>query len=184
MAKRTCLICKNNFIGRTGAQYCSASCRQRARRSRGGAKCDTKRVSAVTDNAPAVKRRRGSRAAGVNANVGGGRSAEAVARLAEFDAELSENAEALGQPLRWSAGERVILDLIADTIDRRCELQRLYEATSDDRLRLKFAGELRLIEAALARLVLKIKTEMPGPLSVTSRKAQRAAKARWDHASR
>lgn len=193
MAKRVCSSCGNGFLGRAGAAYCSSACRQRARRSRGGDKCDTKcdnAAAAVTDTAVATRAPRRKRAAGRQAdsasagagNSGSGHSAEAVALLRKLDTELAENAKELGKPLKWSAAEHAIMELAADTIDRRGELQRLYEAAKDDKLRLKVAGELRLIEAALARLLAKIKTDLPEPPSRTSRKAQAAARTRWDRA--
>ncbi|ORB87510.1 hypothetical protein B1987_13685 [Mycobacterium kansasii] len=111
-----------------------------------------------------------------------GHCAEAVELLKRLDAELAENSEQLGKPLKWSASDSAILELAADTIDRRAELQELYESTKDDKLRLKIACELRLIEAALARLLAKVKTDLPEPPSRTSRKAQAAARARWDRA--
>ncbi|WP_162334403.1 hypothetical protein [Mycobacterium basiliense] len=111
-----------------------------------------------------------------------GHCPEAVALLERLDSELAENANVLGKALKWSASETAILELVADTIDRRGELQRLYESTKDDKLRLKLAGELRLIEAALSRLLAKIKTDLPEPPSRTSRKAQAAARTRWDRA--
>lgn len=173
MAKRTCSSCGNGFLGRAGAAYCSSACRQRARRSRRGDKCDNA-AAAVTDTAVATRAPRRKRA------LAAGHCAQAVALLQRLDAELAENAKVLGKALKWSASETAILELVADTIDRRGELQRLYESAKDDKLRLKLAGELRLIEAALARLLAKIKTDLPEPPSKTSRKAAAAARVRWD----
>lgn len=179
MAKSSCSSCGNGFLGRAGAKYCSAACRQRARRSRGADKCD-KAAADVTDAAVATRpprpRRRAVRLAAAE------HCAEAVALLKRLDAELAENAKQLGKPLKWSASESAILELAADTIDRRVGLQALYESTEDGKLRLKIASELRLIEAAFARLLAKIKTDLPEPPSKTSRKATDAARARWERA--
>jgi hypothetical protein len=164
--KKSCPSCGNGMIGRSRAVYCSPACKQRAHRSRKGA--------GVTVAADSTVPRVGQL---------GGHSVDAVALLQAMDAELAENAKKLGRPLKWSAAERAILELAADTIDRRGELQSLYEATADAKLQLKIACELRLIEAALARLLAKIKTEMPAPQSNVSRKAAHAARVRWDSAT-
>jgi hypothetical protein len=100
--------------------------------------------------------------------------------LAALDAELAKNSEALGQRLVWSAAEAVILELLADTVDRRAALESLMASTDDAKIRLKVAAELRLIDAALARLLREIKTELPPLRSRTSEKASRAARTRWD----
>lgn len=179
MAKKLCASCSDTFIGRAGAKYCSPACRQRARRAGGAAKCD----KAVTDTGVASRgrRRRTGAAVGRSDSSFSGHCAEAVELLKRLDAELAENAKQLGKPLRWSASESAILELAADTIDRRSGLRQLYDESADDaKLRLKIACELRLIEAALARLLAKIKTDLPAPPSKTSRKATAAARARWD----
>jgi hypothetical protein len=109
-------------------------------------------------------------------------TAEAQEVLRALDAELADNGEHLGldEPLEWSAAERTVRELIADTIDRRVDLQQRYEPCDDDRLRLKLATELRLLETSLARLLKQVKTDLPAPISRTSQKASAAAKTRWD----
>ena len=110
-----------------------------------------------------------------------GHTAEAVGVLAGLDAELAANSQQIGQPLEWSAAESAFRELIADTIDRRVDLQALYADSVDDpKVRLKVCAELRLIETALARLLSRIKTELPAAPSLTSRKASQAARRRWD----
>lgn len=182
LAKITCASCTNTFIGRAGSRYCSPACKQRAHRANRNANAETvtdteaERVTVTAGKGARFKRDPVT----AKVDVTGGHSAEAVALLQKLDAELAENAKVLGKALKWSASETAILELVADTIDRRGELQGLYESTKDDKLRLKLAGELRLIEAALARLLAKIKTDLPEPPSKTSRKAAAAARVRWD----
>lgn len=167
--KKTCAACGDRFIGRGGAQYCSATCRSRGHRFRRAGK----RGSVAT-----VTRRRGSQSQ--CEPVASRRSAEALALIDALGAELASNGD---DALEWSVAERQIIELAADTIDRRAELRRLYVAAADEpKLRLKVAGELRLIEAALARLLRMIKTDLPAPPSGTSRKASHAAQVRWDRA--
>lgn len=168
MAAKTCASCGNSMIGRANARYCSATCRQRGHRSRKAENRDTDAVTVpsradlpVMEAAPA------------------GHCAEAVALLAALDAELAENAQQLGQRLKWSASEAAILELAADIIDRRAELRGLYEVTRDLKGKLKISAELRLVEGALGRLLRQIKTDLPTPPSLTSQKARRAAHVRW-----
>jgi hypothetical protein len=172
-AKKICASCENGFIARAGALYCSPTCRKRGNRARGDDKCDTVTVTRTRTGAPGGRR----------GTAGAPHCPEAVALLKRWDAELAENSKHLGKPLKWSAAESAILELAADTIDRRAELRELYESTGDNKLRLKVAGELRLIEAALARLLAKIKTDLPAPQSTRSRKAEHAARVRWDSAA-
>ena len=46
---------------------------------------------------------------------------------------------------------------------------------------MKISAELRLTEASIARLLKQVSTDAPQPMSLRSVKAQRAARARWDH---
>lgn len=178
--KRTCVTCKNKFIGRVDAKFCSPACRQRARRSRGGGKCDT----AVTDTGPKRATVETSPA------VAGGHTAEALELLAALNAEAAENAEARGeQPLEdgeddWSAAERMVLEMIACAVDRKVDLTTKYEATEDAKLRVKLSGELRLLQSHIAQLLKQVKTDLPPAPTQTSRKAQNAANARWDRERR
>ena len=45
---------------------------------------------------------------------------------------------------------------------------------------MKLSNELRQCDTAIARLLAKIKTDVPQPDSVTSMKARRAVNVRWD----
>ena len=110
-------------------------------------------------------------------------SAEAMALLASLDAEAVENAEARGEielPADWSAAERAVLELIAGAVDRKVDLEARYDAAQDDiKLLLKLSGELRLIEANVARLLKNVNTDVPPEPTTVSRKASAAAKTRW-----
>lgn len=107
-------------------------------------------------------------------------TAEALRLRRELDAELAANGKAAGRDLVWSAADRQILDLIISAIDRRVDLLKRYAALDDTKLRVKLSAELRLAEANIERLLRRVKTDVPQPMSKTSLKAQRAANARWD----
>lgn len=99
----------------------------------------------------------------------------------ELDKELADNAAESGTELMWTAADRAILERISATADHITDLTRDYAATGDDvKLRLKLAGEIRLQDAQLTRLLKQVKTEPPPEPSLRSIKAQRAARVRWD----
>lgn len=110
-----------------------------------------------------------------------GRSAEAVRVLAELDAELDANSERTGRNMAWTAAERQLLSLIADHVDRQVELQAMYDAAKEPRLKIALATELRLVQSGIARLLKQIDADPaePAPMSVRSMKARRAANSRW-----
>jgi hypothetical protein len=114
------------------------------------------------------------------------RSLEADRVLAALDAELASEAKRTGRALVWTAADREVLALIADTIDRKVDLAVLYEATPDISPRVKLSAELRLLEGSLARLLKQLKIDVPAapvrePSHVKSARASRAAKARWGY---
>ncbi len=160
--KRTCASCGNGFIGGARASYCSPACKQRAHRSRRGGKGNAARVT-VTVATPVVD---------------GTHSPEAVALLAELDAELAENSAAHGllEPLVFSAAERAILESIARNVDRTVDLWVRYRASDDDQARAKLSAELRLLETGLKSLLGAVKTDIPAPKSA---RAVHAAETRW-----
>lgn len=98
----------------------------------------------------------------------------------ELDKQLAAAAAASGARLDWTAQEREVLELISSTIDRKCDLQADYAAASEPKVRVKLSAEIRLLEAAVARMLRQVKTEAPQQLSLRSLKAQRAAWVRWD----
>jgi len=51
--------------------------------------------------------------------------------LADLDAELAASAQALGEPLHWTAAEAQLRELLADTMDRRGNLAAKYPRTRD-----------------------------------------------------
>jgi hypothetical protein len=132
--------CGNRFIGHSRAKFCSQACRQRAHRSNRNANRNASHPPRVTVTAAAPVAQTG-------------RSAEALALIAALDDELLDSSEDAAGTLEWSAAERQIIESAADTLDRRAGLRRLYETTKDDKLRLKISGELRLLDALLARLL-------------------------------
>jgi GAF domain-containing protein len=112
---------------------------------------------------------------------GAERSTEAVRVLAELDAELDANSKRTGRNMAWTAAERQLLSLVADHVDRQVELQTMYEACGQTRTKLAIATELRLVQSGIARLLKQIDADPAedAPMSVRSRKAQKAAYSRW-----
>jgi len=108
-----------------------------------------------------------------------GHCAEARRVRRELDVQLAATAAASGRHLVWTPQDRVILGLIASSIDRKCDLQRDYSAASEPKIRVKVSAELRLLEAAVGRLIKQVKTDSPVPMSRRSQKAQQAALVRW-----
>lgn len=163
MVSKQCASCKSAFIGRASATYCSPACRKRAYRA----------------NRPA--KRPANRPAGVTVTAASGHCAEARELLGGLDAELKANAEHVGAALKWTAAERAVLDLIADTMDRRADLQRLFDGSEKVTARLRLSAELRLLDAQVSRLLKSVSTEpdLPGPQSRRSQKASKAAASRW-----
>ena len=88
------------------------------------------------------------------------RSVEALNVLRELDSELAAVSERAGRSLVWTAGDRAVLELIADTIDRKVDLSVLYDATPDITPRVKLSAEIRLLEGSLARLVKMVHTDV------------------------
>jgi hypothetical protein len=121
------------------------------------------------------------------------RSTEARKTLRELDKELAAASVELGQTLEWSTAERSILSLISATIDRKVDIANAYAKAESPSARVALSAELRLLEAAQARLLKQISTEAPvsataaTPLSAASAKASRAgakgARSRWNRAS-
>lgn len=171
--KRTCASCGNGFIGRSSASYCSPACRQRAHRNRGSQNRNgaTPTVTVSASKSKSRPQRQQSRP----------RSAKAEAVLQSLDEQLAFAGQERGEVLEWSAQERFQLDLLAGEIDRTVDLEALYASCGDDEvgLRVKLSAELRLLRQSVARMVRALKTELPERPSPASRKARRAANARW-----
>ncbi len=106
-------------------------------------------------------------------------SAEARKMLRALDSELAEVSQRLGQPVEWSERDRAVLELIASNIDRKVDLSDRYSEAEDTKTRVKLSAELRLLEAALARLLKQIDPE-PAAVSPRSVQASRAARTRWE----
>jgi hypothetical protein len=109
-------------------------------------------------------------------------SAPARKLLRALDDELAAAAERRGEPLEWTERDRAVLDLIAANTDRKVDLSARYTDAEDTKTRVKLSAELRLLEAALARLLRQIETEPP-VVSQRSAKARAAAHARWNRSA-
>lgn len=111
-------------------------------------------------------------------NKGHGPAARKVLR--ELDEELAASGVRAGQELTWDAADRALLALIAAALDRGTDLAADYRRAEDAKSRMQLSAELRLTEQAIARMLKQVKTDIPLPMSITSLKAQRASRARWD----
>lgn len=80
--------------------------------------------------------------------------------------------------MSWSAADRALLGLIADTVDLIVDLEERYALKGKDALRC--ATELRMSRSALARLLARVQTDLPAEKTLTSLKAQRAVNIRWE----
>lgn len=110
-------------------------------------------------------------------------SAEARKVRRELDKELESASKRSGRKLEWSAAERAVLDLISACLDRISDLKAAYQSAveaGEVKVMVKLSTELRLSEQAAARLLKQIRTDLPAAPTATSRRAQRAANARWD----
>lgn len=110
------------------------------------------------------------------------RSAAALQLRRELDAELARNGQAAGEALEWSAAELAVLELVSNHVDRREELQAAYDECGPDQVRTRIAlsTEIRLLEAGVERMLRRIRTDVPAPMSVVSLKAQKASNSRWE----
>lgn len=98
----------------------------------------------------------------------------------ELDRQLAEAGAASGRSLSWTAQDKQVLALLASAIDRKNDLQADYASAADEpKTRIKLAAELRLCESHIERLLRRISTQVPQPMSRRSQKAQAAAFARW-----
>jgi hypothetical protein len=105
-------------------------------------------------------------------------SAEALKLREALDAELAS--AAAGRELVWSAAENQVIAGVMDAIDRKVDLQQLYDGAFDPRMKVKLSAELRLTENAIGRLLGQVKTDLPQPESLRTVKARAAARVRWD----
>ena len=108
------------------------------------------------------------------------KSPEARKVLRELNKELASASASKGATLVWSAAEATILAQISSLLDRKAEFSGLYGDAADTKTKLKISAELRLLEQAVARLVRLVKTDLAQQESMTTVKARRAARVRWD----
>lgn len=107
------------------------------------------------------------------------RSLEAKKMRRELDKQLAKVSSIVGQPASRTAAEEAVLGLSSDQIDREVELFEAYRAAPDQKVQVKLSGELRLLEASIARLLKQVEPSRPAPESATTVKARRAAESRW-----
>lgn len=110
---------------------------------------------------------------------------EARKVLDGLDADLARSATKLGRTLSWTAAEIEARNMIATTIDRRCDVAGAYAACDRDDAKnlVRLSAEWRMLDASVVRLLKIVETDVPQPMSQRSAKAQRAVRARWDRAS-
>src|SRR5690606_12876363 len=107
------------------------------------------------------------------------RSLEAKKMRRELDKQLGKVAAIMGLPASWTAAEEAVLGLISDQIDRKVELSEAYQSAPDHKVAVKLSGEIRLLEASIARLLKQVEPVPPAPDSAKTVKARHAANARW-----
>jgi hypothetical protein len=121
-----------------------------------------------------------TKTAGEGYDSGMARCAESRRVLRQLDEELAAASQATGRTLVWTAADRELLTLIADTIDRKNELHREYKNAGETSRRMRLSAEMRLLEGSLARLLKMVHTDIPQPESQTTLKARHASRVRWD----
>jgi hypothetical protein len=103
-----------------------------------------------------------------------------------LDAELHASAKRQNTTLEWTLEELTTLDLLADTVDRREQVQQAWDATdpADRKSLVAYSAEMRLIDAAILRMVKSLDPEAasakPTPSSQISQHARKAALASWE----
>jgi hypothetical protein len=79
--------------------------------------------------------------------------------------------------------------LLMEEIDRKCELQRMYDEATDPALKLKIATEIRLSSGQASRLLKDLQPKLPRAAlsnrasTRASNRARRAANMRWGNVS-
>lgn len=116
------------------------------------------------------------------------RSSAARKLARDLQIELEAHGEAHGVSLSWSVPELAIIEQIQDQIDRKQQVMAAYDAATDDKTRLKFSAEARLLEGSIGRLLKLINTTpaiktAPPRRNIydeqASRHGRKAANARW-----
>jgi hypothetical protein len=110
-------------------------------------------------------------------------SSETRKVLRELGKELDRASRVSGEKLLWTASDQLVLNQISSILDREAQLFSLYESAEEVDVRIRLSAELRLLEQAAARLVKLVRTDLPGPESLRTIKARRAANMRWGHAT-
>ena len=110
-------------------------------------------------------------------------AAEAQAVLADLDADLARSSTKLGKTLSWTppSARGARDDREHHRPPGRCgpRLRRACDR-GDAKNLVRLSAEWRMLDAAVARLLKQVETDVPQPMSLLSVKAQRAARARWD----
>ena len=90
-------------------------------------------------------------------------SPEAQKVLEDLDADLARSATKLAKSLSWTAAEREVLKMIANTIDRQVDVACAYEACDrgDAKNPVRLSAEWRMLDAAVARLLKQVETDLP-----------------------
>ncbi len=107
-------------------------------------------------------------------------TAEAQKLLDQLEAELAAAGARAGTTLSWTVAEQEMLDMLANTVDRRTELAARYAKSRDTKTKVKVSVELRMLDNSVARMLKNIKTDVPHTDSLTTIKARGAANVRWD----
>lgn len=106
-----------------------------------------------------------------------------------LDADLQARARRQHTTFQWELEELITLDLLADTVDRREQIQAAWDAADpgDRKSIVAFSVEMRQIDSAIRTMVKSLDPEcekqqnrsIAGP-SVISQQARKAALASWE----
>ncbi len=99
--------------------------------------------------------------------------------LRELNVQLAAAGERSGMKLSWTPQETEALRLLADQIDRKCELFAEYQQAVEPKAKVALSAEVRLLENSIGRMLKTVQTELPAPSSLRSAKARKAALTRW-----
>jgi hypothetical protein len=106
-------------------------------------------------------------------------SAQAKKIAADLQAELAKVAAAKGKPQVWSAAESALIDQIQAAVTRKNKLERDYQRAEDPKVAVKLAGEVRLLESHIQRMLRAVTPKAPTATTLRSAKARTAANVRW-----
>ena len=111
------------------------------------------------------------------------RSPAARKLLRDLEKELDASGQATNQQLVWTAADSMVIDQCADMLDRKAELQVMYDEAEKQTAKVRLSGEMRLLEQASSRLIKTLRTELPKIESRRTVMNRHAANVRWGNSA-